>query len=61
MVREEASPDKMPATTQASGEFEPLVFSDVGKISGNSQAKYTCIRHWLDSKSVLQVSCIIVV
>jgi len=61
MVREEASPDKMPATTQASREFEPLVFSDVGKISGNSQAKYTRIRHWLDSKSVLQVSCIIVV
>lgn len=61
MVREEASPDKMPATAQASREFEPLVFSDVGKISGNSKAKYTRIRHWLDSKSVLQVSCINVV
>jgi hypothetical protein len=61
MVREEASPDKMPASAKASREFEPLVFSDVGKISGNSQAKYTRIRQWLDSKSVLQVSCINVV
>lgn len=58
MVREEASPDKMPATAQASREFEPLVFSDGEKISGNSQAKYTRIRQWLGSKSVLQVSCI---
>lgn len=61
MIREEVSPDKMPSTAQASREFEPLVFSDVGKISGNSQAKYTRIRQWLDSKSVLQVSCINVV
>lgn len=57
MVREEASPDKMSATAQASREFEPLVFSDVGKNSRNSQVKYTRIRQWLDSKSVLQVSC----
>lgn len=57
MVREEASPDKMSATAQASREFEPLVFSDEAKISGNSQAKYTRVRQWLDSKSVLQVSC----
>jgi hypothetical protein len=57
MVREEASPDKVAATAKAPREFEPLVFSDVGKISGSSQAKYTRIRQWLDSKSVLQVSC----
>lgn len=61
MVREEALPDKMPGTAKAPREFEPLVFSDVGKVSGNSQAKYTRIRQWLDSKSVLQVSCFNVV
>jgi hypothetical protein len=61
MVREEALPDKMPGTAKAPREFEPLVFGDVEKISGNSQAKYTRIRQWLDSKSVLQVSCINVV
>jgi hypothetical protein len=66
MVREDASPEKMSATTKAAREFEPLVFSDVGKMSATSQAKYARIKQWLrlrlqdqaDAKSVLQVSCI---
>lgn len=66
MVREDASPEKMSATTKAAREFEPLVFSDVGNMSATSQAKYARIKQWLklrlqdqaDAKSVLQVSCI---
>lgn len=62
MVREDASPEKM----SAAREFKPLEFSDVGKMSATSQAKYARIKQWLklrlqdqaDAKSVLQVSCI---
>jgi hypothetical protein len=66
MVREDASPEKMSAATKVAREFEPLVFSDAGKMSAASQAKYARIKQWLklrlqdqtDAKSVLQVSCI---
>ncbi|PNF23588.1 hypothetical protein B7P43_G04956, partial [Cryptotermes secundus] len=62
MVREDASPEKMSATTKAAREFEPLVFSDVGNMSATSRAKYARIKQWLklrlqdqaDAKSVLQ-------
>jgi hypothetical protein len=38
MVREDTSPEKIVAT-KAAREFEPLVFSDAGKMSATSQAK----------------------
>lgn len=64
MVREDASPDKMAAGERAARLFEPLVFSNAGKMSANSQAKYGRIKQWLrlhlqdqaDAKSLLQVS-----